>query len=350
MYSFGVTLWEIFSGHTPYDTESKPESELKLILRDLLRDPQDPLRPDLTLVDARVQPLLQVISHAVSLMNNTSLLPQQCWAMDPKDRLSAAVVSAELLKLPRISRNPSLATSPQVAATAPSASAVITNAPTPVSAPVTPPLPLSPPATQPKTSTASTPLAPASKPPPPPSAAAAGLNGPPHASPPVSVISPSEALAAFQSVLTDASAAAVRYRDDIEFAMQLCHDFAAEEGKNYEISGPLHEAQTALKKILSSSQFAKDHKAQIVSGLSHLFLSQASDHSFRDKLVRSDALQVYVRACVCACVCACDAYVHVYRFIKWKRKRTKHCKLETFLKRKIFTLNCSSSRMSQPCA
>jgi hypothetical protein len=110
-------------------------------------------------------------------------------------------------------------------------------------------------------------------------------------------MSPSEALAAFQSLLTDSSAAAVTYRDNLAFAIQLCHDFAAVEGKNYDISGPLHEAETALKKILSASQFAKDHRAEIVTGLS-LAAAAASDQSFRDELVRSDAMKV----CVCMCV------------------------------------------------
>ena len=60
MYAFGVTLWEIFSSHVPYDTEKKPANELIDELRDLLTDRDDPLRPDLQLVDLRVRPLLQV--------------------------------------------------------------------------------------------------------------------------------------------------------------------------------------------------------------------------------------------------------------------------------------------------
>lgn len=59
MYAFGVTLWEIFSGHVPYDTESKPAQELMEELSALLSDDHDPLRPDLELVDIRVRPLLQ---------------------------------------------------------------------------------------------------------------------------------------------------------------------------------------------------------------------------------------------------------------------------------------------------
>ena len=65
MYAFGVTLWEIFSSHVPYDTEKKPADELIDELRDLLTDPDDPLRPDLQLVDLRVRPLLQVCALAI---------------------------------------------------------------------------------------------------------------------------------------------------------------------------------------------------------------------------------------------------------------------------------------------
>jgi hypothetical protein len=65
MFSFGVTLWEIFSGHTPYDTNAKSQKELKASLHILLKDSQNPLRPDLNLVDPRVRPLLQVSSFAL---------------------------------------------------------------------------------------------------------------------------------------------------------------------------------------------------------------------------------------------------------------------------------------------
>ena len=92
MYAFGVTLWEIFSSHVPYDTEKKPADELKDELRDLLTDPDDPLRPDLQLVDLRVRPLLQVCALALNprrfaFADSSPLQPQRCWAMDPKDRV-----------------------------------------------------------------------------------------------------------------------------------------------------------------------------------------------------------------------------------------------------------------------
>jgi hypothetical protein len=65
MYAFGVTLWEIFSSHVPYDNDKKPAQELIEELKDLLTDADDPLRPDLDLVDPRVRQLLQVSSLAL---------------------------------------------------------------------------------------------------------------------------------------------------------------------------------------------------------------------------------------------------------------------------------------------
>ena len=66
MYAFGVTLWEIFSSRVPYDTE-KPADELIDELKALLTDPDDPLRPDLQLVDLRVRPLLQVCALGITV-------------------------------------------------------------------------------------------------------------------------------------------------------------------------------------------------------------------------------------------------------------------------------------------
>ena len=60
MYAMGVTLWEIFSDRFPYEFDVRKPHELEVELRDLLTDPDDPLRPDLQLVDPRVRPLLQV--------------------------------------------------------------------------------------------------------------------------------------------------------------------------------------------------------------------------------------------------------------------------------------------------
>ena len=106
MYAFGVTLWEIFSSHVPYDTEQKSADEIIEELKDLLTDRDDPLRPDLRLVDPRVWPLLQVCALALNprrfaFADSSPLQPQRCWAMDPKDRVSAADLSIELQKLLR---------------------------------------------------------------------------------------------------------------------------------------------------------------------------------------------------------------------------------------------------------
>jgi hypothetical protein len=64
MFSFGVTLWEIFSGQRPYSNHARSQKELmnSSLLSLLLKDSQNPLRPDLDLVDPRVRPLLQVSS------------------------------------------------------------------------------------------------------------------------------------------------------------------------------------------------------------------------------------------------------------------------------------------------
>jgi len=106
MYAFGVTLWEIFSSHVPYDTEKKSAGEIIDELKDLLTDRDDPLRPDLDLVDPRVRPLLQVCALALNprrfaFADSSPLQPQRCWAMDPKDRISASDLFNELQKLPR---------------------------------------------------------------------------------------------------------------------------------------------------------------------------------------------------------------------------------------------------------
>ena len=102
MYAFGVTLWELFSGHFPYDTDVRPAHELIEELKDLLTDVDDPLRPDLQLVDPRVRPLLQVTSHAcvacicICGCEMVLLVAQRCWAMDPEERATAAQACSEL--------------------------------------------------------------------------------------------------------------------------------------------------------------------------------------------------------------------------------------------------------------
>lgn len=107
-----------------------------------------------------------------------------------------------------------------------------------------------------------------------------------------SAMLPTQALAAFRSVFTDETAAAVACRDDIEFAIQLSSDFAAKEGKNYDISRPLYEALSSLKKVLASSAFAIDYKGQISMALPEAVAVVKNSSGFRDELVRSDELQV----------------------------------------------------------
>ena len=68
MYAFGVTAWEIFSGHVPYDTEHKIYGQLET--RDVeLRIADHPdLRPDLDLVDERIRPFLQATQFFGTLL------------------------------------------------------------------------------------------------------------------------------------------------------------------------------------------------------------------------------------------------------------------------------------------
>ena len=104
-------------------------------------------------------------------------------------------------------------------------------------------------------------------------------------------MSPVQALAEFKKVFTPESCAEVAYRDDVECAAQLCRDFAAEEGKNYDLSKPLYEAASLLKKVLACTELANDWKAQISSALPEA-VAAAKNVSFRDELDRVDRLQV----------------------------------------------------------
>jgi hypothetical protein len=107
-------------------------------------------------------------------------------------------------------------------------------------------------------------------------------------------MSPVQALAEFKKVFTPESCAEVAYRDDVEYAAQLCRDFAAEEAKHqrYDVAAiPLHEAAVSLKKVLACGLFADDWKAQISSALPEA-VATAKNVSFRDELDRVDRLQV----------------------------------------------------------
>ena len=101
-------------------------------------------------------------------------------------------------------------------------------------------------------------------------------------------MTPVQALAEFKKVFNPESYA---YRDDVEYAAQLCLHFAAEEGKNYGVSQPLHEASVSLKKVLACSFFANDWRAQVSSALPEA-VAAAKNVSFRDELDRVDRLQV----------------------------------------------------------
>ncbi len=77
----------------------------------------------------------------------------------------------------------------------------------------------------------------------------------------------------------------------MEYAAQLCRDFAAEEGKTYDVSKPLYEAAALLKKVLACTELANDWKAQISSALPEA-VAAVKNVSFRDELDRVDRLQV----------------------------------------------------------
>jgi hypothetical protein len=208
---------------------------------------------------------------------SSSFQLQRCWATDPKERISAADLSLELLKLPH---KAFLATVPQVAAAGPDSPQA--PAPAPASAPHAQPPPPPHPTTSASTKT-QLPSAPnpAAEPQSRPSAPAA--HRPP--SQPRPVMSPVQDLAEFKKVFTPESSAIVAYRDDVDCAAQLCSDFAAEEAKHHrsELSVPLHEAAVLLKKVLVCTEFANDWKARISSSLPEA-VAVVKNVSFRDEL------------------------------------------------------------------
>ncbi len=106
------------------------------------------------------------------------------------------------------------------------------------------------------------------------------------------LMSPTQALADFKKGFPPESSAYVAYRHDVEYAAQLCCDFAAEEGKIYGVSKPLYEAAVSLKKVLACSFLANDWKAQISSALPEA--AAATSSSFHNELDRVDKLQIRV--------------------------------------------------------
>ena len=91
-------------------------------------------------------------------------------------------------------------------------------------------------------------------------------SAPPAASQ-LSSVSPADALAALQSATSGASVAAIAYYDEVEFAAQLCSEFANEEGTNYSVSVPLQEACITLQRILASKPQAVANRVQLASAL-----------------------------------------------------------------------------------
>ena len=117
-------------------------------------------------------------------------------------------------------------------------------------------------------------------------AAAPVLSAPLHA------IAPADALAALKLVLSDVAVAAISYLNNIELASKLCLEFAAEEGSNFEVSGPLHEAHVALKNVLASLKISSDHKSQVAAALRDAVACVNSLIGTRSDLVRSSASRV----------------------------------------------------------
>ena len=108
----------------------------------------------------------------------------------------------------------------------------------------------------------------------------------PVLSAPLHVIAPFDALAVLKLVLSDVDVAAITYFNNIELSSKLCLEFAAEEGSNFEVSGPLHEAHVALKNILASLRISSDH---VAAALRHAVACVNSLIGTRSDLVRSSA-------------------------------------------------------------
>ena len=111
----------------------------------------------------------------------------------------------------------------------------------------------------------------------------------PVLSAPLHSIAPSDALAVLKLVLSDVDVAAITYFNNIELSCKLCLEFAAEEGSNFEVSGPLHEAHVALKNVLASLRISSDH---VAVALRHAVACVNSLIGTRSDLVRSSASRV----------------------------------------------------------
>jgi hypothetical protein len=98
-----------------------------------------------------------------------------------------------------------------------------------------------------------------------------------------------DALAALEFALSDVAVAAITYHNNIEFASKLCLEFAATEGSNFELSGPLHEAHVALKNVLASQNISSGHKTQVAAALRDAVACVNSLVGTRSDLARSHA-------------------------------------------------------------
>ena len=100
-------------------------------------------------------------------------------------------------------------------------------------------------------------------------------------------VAPADALAALNSALSDAAILAITYRNTIEFSSQICLEFAAEEGVNFELSDPLHAAHAALKNVLTSHIISSDHKTQVAAALRDAVACVNSLIGTRSEILRS---------------------------------------------------------------
>lgn len=111
-------------------------------------------------------------------------------------------------------------------------------------------------------------------------------------------MSPAQALVQFQAIFTRETQAIIVCYDDIEFACQLCQQFAVEEGKakSYETGRALHHAAEELKNVLASSVFgiANMMKEQIKHMMLHAkrVVSALNIKKFHDDFLQDVSLIV----------------------------------------------------------
>ena len=89
----------------------------------------------------------------------------------------------------------------------------------------------------------------------------------PPAPPPVSSVTPADALLALQSATAEAAAAAIAYYQDVEFAAQLCDNFATQQGSNQDLYVPLRQASVTLQRIVATKSPSTPSTAAILVAL-----------------------------------------------------------------------------------